>query len=501
MAKAGIRIALGTDWAPSGSMTMGRELACADSYNRHNLGGFFSDYDLYRMVTVDAAGVVGAGNKIGDLKPGYFADVSIWNGKGKDAFDAVVHAQMGDTALVVRGGKVLGGESDVVAAMTGDDAGCEDIDVCGSASRLCVKRDTGKTIAELQASLESAIAKASTHPPLYDLFFCGVPVDEPSCVPTRPNEFTGVPSEDDTDGDGIANAEDLCPTVFSAIKPLDKAKQADADSDGVGDHCDVCPLKADSEVCPLVSGDNDGDGIPNDADNCKGTANPNQLDTDKDLKGDVCDACPNDANPGSAACPAQTLTIPAVRAIASPKGVAVNMAGVVVTAIKLKKDSTDAYDIWLQDKTATENAGLMVFTGTASIKVTVGDSVDVSGELDVFNGLLEVVKPTVTIKSSGALTILPTVVDPAKVKTGGTDTTKFMSMLVSVPGTSITNTSAGAKPTDDEMEITGGLILDDFIYDYDSTKFTSGQALANVVGPLHFFNKAQLLPVSADNLK
>lgn len=39
-------------------------------------------------------------------------------------------------------------------------------------------------------------------------------------------------------------------------------------------------------------GDTDGDGIPNDTDNCPGVANPDQLDTDGDGKGDACDTSP-----------------------------------------------------------------------------------------------------------------------------------------------------------------------------------------------------------------
>jgi hypothetical protein len=49
---------------------------------------------------------------------------------------------------------------------------------------------------------------------------------------------------------------------------------------------------------PIV--DNDGDGIPDDEDNCPLVANPDQLDTDLgggDGVGDACDNCPVDANP------------------------------------------------------------------------------------------------------------------------------------------------------------------------------------------------------------
>jgi hypothetical protein len=38
--------------------------------------------------------------------------------------------------------------------------------------------------------------------------------------------------------------------------------------------------------------DSDGDGYPDDCDNCPSISNPNQLDTDKDGVGDVCDNCP-----------------------------------------------------------------------------------------------------------------------------------------------------------------------------------------------------------------
>jgi cytosine/adenosine deaminase-related metal-dependent hydrolase len=505
LAKSGVRIALGTDWTPSGSANMQRELYCADSYNKEHLGGFFSDYDLYRMVTVDAAGIVGAADKIGELKAGYFADLTIWNGKGKaDAFDVAVHALMGDVALVLRGGKVLAGETDVVKQLSNDDAGCEDVDVCGANTRVCVKRDTGKTIAELRASLEAAIAKQNNHPPLYDFLFCDVPTNEPSCVPSRSGEFTGVSTADDSDGDGIPNTTDLCPTVFSAIRPLDGGAQADSDKDGVGDFCDPCPLKADSEDCPLVSGDVDGDTIPDLMDNCPKDPNTDQADKDGDKKGDVCDACPDDANPGSQACPAKSFTIPEVRALAVPTGVAAKLTDVVVTAVK-PKSATDAaaMDIWIQDKTATENAGLLVFVASKDppITVAVGDTIDVSGTLDIFQGLLEIAQPVVTIKSSGPLTISPIVVDPANIKEGGVDQKRYMSMLVTVENVSITNVSSGAKPTDDEMAVTGGLVFDDFLYDYDSSKFTNGQSFAKVTGLVHYYKKGFLLPLNADQLK
>ena len=70
----------------------------------------------------------------------------------------------------------------------------------------------------------------------------------------------------DTDGDGLADDEDNCPTVYNP-------GQGDLDFDGIGDYCDP---------------DADDDGISNEEDNCIMTANPDQADFDGDGWGDAC---------------------------------------------------------------------------------------------------------------------------------------------------------------------------------------------------------------------
>ena len=55
--------------------------------------------------------------------------------------------------------------------------------------------------------------------------------------------------------------------------------------------------------------DRDGDGYLNDEDNCPSISNPSQDDFDDDGKGDACDPCFEDPNPGTALCPLSIFEI------------------------------------------------------------------------------------------------------------------------------------------------------------------------------------------------
>ena len=114
-------------------------------------------------------------------------------------------------------------------------------------------------------------------------------VDLEDNCPTTPN-----PDQADTDGDGAGNACDAC--------PLDA--QNDADGDGVCGDVDSCPFDpnndvdgdgicGDVDICPSdPANDADGDGVCGSVDNCPGVANPAQTDADGDQIGDACDSAP-----------------------------------------------------------------------------------------------------------------------------------------------------------------------------------------------------------------
>ncbi len=291
MNRMGVTLSLGTDWVPSGSMNMLRELQCADFLNTSYYDKHFSDYDLWRMATYGGAYATNAETVVGALKPGYVADIVVFKGRdGARRHRAAIAAGVEDVALVVRGGLATYGDANVMDAL--GSASCETADVCGTSKKACVQRDSGKDYTTIKAAIEA----------FYPLYFCRgtAPTNEPSCTPFRSTYANGITATD-SDGDGVPNDTDLCPTVFDPIRPMDGTKQGDEDNDGKGDACDPCPLDA-TDACTAVSSmDRDGDGVRDELDVCPNVANPGQEDRDADGRGDACDPCTT-ANRGSEAC-------------------------------------------------------------------------------------------------------------------------------------------------------------------------------------------------------
>ncbi|HZN03196.1 MAG TPA: thrombospondin type 3 repeat-containing protein, partial [Candidatus Polarisedimenticolia bacterium] len=156
---------------------------------------------------------------------------------------------------------------------------------------------------------------------------------------------------DNIDGDGIASASDKCPAVYDPAQPdadgdgrgdlcdncpaLANATQVDSDADGIGDACDFDDVDVDgvaNEVdnCPDVynplqtpgaagrgtacdqTTDRDGDGVTDRNDNCVRTSNANQLNSDTDFLGNVCDgdcASPAATNATGGVCQRTNTTI------------------------------------------------------------------------------------------------------------------------------------------------------------------------------------------------
>lgn len=183
----------------------------------------------------------------------------------------------------------------------------------------------------------------------------------------------------DTDGDGIFDDEDMCPTL--AGSPPCKGCP-DMDNDSIADHLDLCPELAgttltsgcpDSDMdgiadrdddCPEISGlaafngcpDTDGDGIADKSDMCPEAFGPTETegcpDTDRDGILDKDDKCPDVAGVASqSGCPELpekhtepdvSLTTPSEKAAESIKPAAPVQPGKRETESEVQKDKSTA---------------------------------------------------------------------------------------------------------------------------------------------------------------
>ncbi len=487
--RLGVEVALGTDWAPSGSMTMLRELRCAASFNTTYWNGALTDQQLFAMATSNAASLAAMDDVIGALAPGRIADVVIFDGRARTGYRAVLDAESTDVMLVLRGGQPLFGEGELMTAIA--PAGCEALDVCGSNRRLCLVGEGGSYAALLAGT-------DFNEPPA---FTCGGWLNEPLCVPSRGSSqggstiYTGVPSSSDLDGDGILNATDNCPTSFNPLRPGD-TNQHDTDGDSLGDVCDPCPLAANTTTCPAPNpSDRDGDGVINSADNCPDVANTSQLDTDNDGKGDACDACPATANPGAMVCP---VSIYAIKNGTAPTGSAV----VVTNALVTGKASGG---LFVQVKAGDANyagadfSGLYVFTNTAPA-VNVGQRVDVAGTVVDFFGQrqLSTVTSLTVVNANAEAPPAAEVVTAAQVRTGGPRAAALEGVIVRIGAATVTALDApNGEFTVQDSSAT--LVVDDLLYAV--APFPSvGNSWGSVTGVLNFRNNASKLePRSASD--
>ncbi len=104
---AGITLAIGTDWSPSGSLTVLDEARCLERYNRDQLQGLLSASDLHRMMTSQGARAVGLAGQVGALAPGEWADLVILDTEGRRGLGEILaRTALPQTLAVLVGGRV-----------------------------------------------------------------------------------------------------------------------------------------------------------------------------------------------------------------------------------------------------------------------------------------------------------------------------------------------------------------------------------------------------------
>ena len=466
--RQGVLIGIGTDWGYSGSMNMQRELQCASLLNDRHYGHYFTEHELWLMATAGNALALSIGDVVGVLAQGKVADIAVFKTDGTaNHHRAVIQGNIAETLLVLRGGTALYGATSLVQAVTPEySKQCEAVPgrVCGEGRAICTLRETGYTFKQVaQANAEN-----------YDLFFCGEPVDEVTCIPFRAEpkggQFDGWSTKDDPDGDAIVAPFDNCPHVFNAVRPVDKGVQTDSDGDGIGDACDPCPLDADTFQCEAPNPfDRDDDKVHDLVDNCPGAANPDQDDDDGDFIGNACDNCPDVPNPLNSACPA---TVYDVKTGVIGPGATVELTG-VVTGVSAPRFWLQVPELEHHPELGYTYSGIFVYISTDNPdKLFIpqrGDYVRVVGDVEDWWGQLELswVQSLELIEGNTPLPD-PVMELAANVGTGGELADAYEGVLMLIAEAEVTelNPPAGSGDTDptNEYVLDDALRVNDYFY-------------------------------------
>ena len=115
--KAKLKIALGSDWSPSGSKNLLGELKVAYAVSEE-LGGIFKPHELVQMVTSTPAEMLMWGKELGSIEVGKRADFVVTRGKAGDPYLALIKAQESDIALVIINGVPRSGHAELMVDAT-----------------------------------------------------------------------------------------------------------------------------------------------------------------------------------------------------------------------------------------------------------------------------------------------------------------------------------------------------------------------------------------------
>lgn len=112
---AGVNIALGPDWTESGSRNVLDELRVADQIDNEQWGDVISPRQLAEFVTRNAAKAVGSEHFLGQIAPGYRANLMVIPGSPREPYEALLRAEPSKVKLTVVDGMPKYGNPDVMA--------------------------------------------------------------------------------------------------------------------------------------------------------------------------------------------------------------------------------------------------------------------------------------------------------------------------------------------------------------------------------------------------
>ncbi|KAK9415339.1 putative Metal dependent amidohydrolase [Seiridium unicorne] len=172
--EAGINVALGTDWLPSGSATMSREATCAVSATQQGYKLTLEPKTVWEMMTINAAKAANFEEHIGSLAAGKLADIVVFRRDGvRDPYAQAAFAPAENIELVLRGGQVVVAEQDLHGLTRNT---CEAVYFGQYRKIICVADEIGQSFADFS----TFIAKVSGYPAILP----GIPPYEPSCQVT-----------------------------------------------------------------------------------------------------------------------------------------------------------------------------------------------------------------------------------------------------------------------------------------------------------------------------
>ena len=128
----GVRVALSTDWSPSGSFNMREEVVCARQV-AEDAGSELPGEALWRMATINGAYALGLEGRFGSIEPGLRADLMLVRSDGGDAYETVLAATDEDILATWIDGRAV-----LLSGLLNEslsDGGCEALD--GVAPRVC----------------------------------------------------------------------------------------------------------------------------------------------------------------------------------------------------------------------------------------------------------------------------------------------------------------------------------------------------------------------------
>lgn len=163
---AGVNVALAPDWTESGTMNILEELKVADRHNQELWGGVITPLQFAEFVTCSAAKASGTEKFMGQIAPGFRANLMVIPGSSNQPYDDLMRSMPADVKLTVVNGRPMYGDPGLMADF--DFVGnMETITVGGQGKTLAIQVDapgipeSDKPFAQILAELEEAYQASS----------------------------------------------------------------------------------------------------------------------------------------------------------------------------------------------------------------------------------------------------------------------------------------------------------------------------------------------------